>query len=96
MDSARSATRPKEPLVAPDDRGLDKVDAASAASMDASDPPAHGGITGVGGTSSPEQDRLQRISAKAHELWQAAGSPSGQSLEFWLEAERQVDGETAV
>jgi hypothetical protein len=96
MASAKSATRLNQAPAAPDERGLDEVDAASAASMDASDPPAHGGVTGVGGTAGPEQDRLQRISARAHELWQAAGSADGKSLEFWLEAERQVDGETAA
>jgi hypothetical protein len=84
--------RPSEQRAARDEPSYDEVDAASAASMDASDPPALGGVTGVGGTSAGDRDRLQRISERAHELWQEAGSPDGRAVEFWLAAEREVDG----
>ena len=60
--------------------------------MDASDPPAFSGVTGVGSPGAVDgEGRLQRIQRRAHELWQAAGSPDGRALEFWLAAEREVD-----
>ncbi|MFO1049346.1 MAG: DUF2934 domain-containing protein [Geminicoccaceae bacterium] len=76
----------------PGEPGLDKVDAASAGSMDASDPPAFGGVTGAGAPES-KVDRQERIRRRAHELWQEAGSPVGSELDFWLKAEAEVDGE---
>lgn len=63
-----------------------RVDAASAASMDASDPPAHGGITGVGAPA----DAAARIRSRAFDLWVEAGRPDGRDQEFWLQAEREV------
>jgi hypothetical protein len=73
------------------------VDAASAASMDASDPPAFGGVTGIGSPGTGDVDgRVQRIQARAHELWQAAGSPDGSALDFWLAAEREIDQNNAA
>ena len=76
----------------PGEPGLDKVDAASAASMDASDPPAFGGVTGAGAPES-EADRHERIQQRAHELWREAGSPPDGELDFWLKAEAEVAGE---
>ncbi|RVT95730.1 DUF2934 domain-containing protein [Rhodovarius crocodyli] len=35
----------------------------------------------------------QRIREKAHELWQAAGSPAGQDQQFWYAAKREIDKE---
>jgi len=32
----------------------------------------------------------EQITAKARELWQKAGSPSGRDLEFWLAAEHEL------
>lgn len=37
--------------------------------------------------------RLDRISQRAHALYQARGGEHGRSLEDWLEAERQIDAE---
>lgn len=68
---------------------LDKVDAASAASMDASDPPAFGGATGVGATDDGGEGQ-ERVRRRAYELWQEAGSPSGREMDFWLQAEREL------
>ena len=34
--------------------------------------------------------RRPQVKARAYELWQEAGRPSGRDVEFWLEAERQV------
>ena len=79
----------------PEDLGLDEVDAASAESMDASDPPAFGGATGVGSAEGADDDREQRIRFRAHELWQQAGSPPGAELDFWLAAERDFGGRPA-
>jgi hypothetical protein len=39
------------------------------------------------GTSSMQSEQ---ITAKARELWQKAGSPSGRDLEFWLAAEHEL------
>ena len=69
----------------------DKVDEASIESMDASDPPSFGGATGVGATDAGGEDgRHRQIAERAHELWQAAGSPPGAALDFWLQAEREI------
>ena len=35
--------------------------------------------------------RLDRIAARAYELYQRRGGEQGQELEDWLEAERQID-----
>ena len=58
--------------------------------MDASDPPAFGGVTGVGEGEPVGEDQEQRIRVRAHELWQQAGSPPGAELDFWLAAEREI------
>ena len=69
--------------------GLDKQDVAMTQTMDASDPPAFGGATGVG---VPEDDdRLERIRRRAYELWQESGSPTDREMDFWLQAEAEID-----
>lgn len=35
----------------------------------------------------------RRVKARAYELWEQAGRPPGQDVEFWLEAERQLDSD---
>jgi hypothetical protein len=35
--------------------------------------------------------RRPQIRARAYELWEDAGRPAGRDVEFWLEAERQVE-----
>jgi DUF2934 family protein len=35
----------------------------------------------------------QEIRARAHELWEQDGRPSGRDLEFWLRAERELKGD---
>ena len=78
-----------KPLESTDPK-LDEVDAASVASMDASDPPAFGGATGVG-TPEDGDDRIERIRRRAYELWQESGSPSDREMDFWLQAETEID-----
>ena len=68
---------------------LDKVDEASAESMDASDPPAFGGATGVGATDDGS-DLQEQIRRRAYELWEEAGAPPGREMDFWLQAEREI------
>jgi len=34
--------------------------------------------------------RRQAISARAHEIWEQSGCPSGRDLEFWLQAESEI------
>jgi hypothetical protein len=63
-----------------------RIDEALAASMDASDPPAYGGITWVGTPADDEACARRR----AFDLWRGAGRPDGRDLEFWLRAEREV------
>jgi hypothetical protein len=47
----------------------------------------------------PEQDlrdeRLERISARAFELYEARGGEHGQDRDDWLQAEQQIDLEIA-
>ncbi|MBR0695568.1 DUF2934 domain-containing protein [Bradyrhizobium lablabi] len=35
----------------------------------------------------------QEIKARAHELWEQHGRPAGRDLEFWLQAERELNGD---
>ena len=37
--------------------------------------------------------RRGQVRARAYELWEQAGRPTGRELEFWLEAERQLEDE---
>lgn len=37
--------------------------------------------------------RRGQVRARAYELWEQAGRPSNRELDFWLEAERQIEGE---
>ena len=32
----------------------------------------------------------QAISARAHQIWEQSGRPSGRELEFWLQAEAEI------
>jgi DUF2934 family protein len=35
--------------------------------------------------------RRPKVRARAYELWQQAGQPPDRDLEFWFEAERQIE-----
>ena len=37
--------------------------------------------------------RRGQVRSRAYELWEQAGRPAGRELEFWLEAERQIEQE---
>lgn len=37
--------------------------------------------------------RRGQVRARAYELWEQAGRPTGRELEFWLEAERRLEEE---
>ncbi|WP_128927573.1 DUF2934 domain-containing protein [Bradyrhizobium guangxiense] len=37
--------------------------------------------------------RRGQVRARAYELWEQAGRPGNRELEFWLEAERQIEEE---
>jgi Protein of unknown function (DUF2934) len=37
--------------------------------------------------------RRRKVRARAHQLWQQAGQPPDRDLEFWFEAERQINEE---
>lgn len=88
----RTGRKPaEEETPTPEELGLDDVDTASAESMDASDPPSFGGVTGVGGGEDHGDERRRLISERAHELWLEAGAPEGVALDFWLAAERELD-----
>ena len=39
-------------------------------------------------------DDQERIRERAYALWEAAGSPEGDDLWFWVEAERQLSEES--
>ena len=38
-------------------------------------------------------ERIQRISLRAYELWEQLGRPKGHDLEDWLQAEREINDE---
>jgi hypothetical protein len=38
------------------------------------------------------ENRFEETSMLAYHLWQQAGSPSGEDLKFWLQAEEQLFG----
>jgi hypothetical protein len=38
----------------------------------------------------------QEITGRAHEIWERNGRPSGRDLEFWLQAEAEINGRSAV
>ena len=40
-----------------------------------------------------ENDRFERIRARAYELWERDGRPDGQEWSHWLDAERDVAAE---
>lgn len=37
--------------------------------------------------------RRGKVRARAYELWEQAGQPTGRDLDLWLEAERQIEDE---
>lgn len=37
--------------------------------------------------------RRGKVRARAYELWEQAGRPADRELDFWLEAERQIEDE---
>ena len=39
-----------------------------------------------------DRDRESCVRKRAHELWREAGSPDGQDLQHWLQAERELSG----
>jgi Protein of unknown function (DUF2934) len=100
MTTTQATTRrlrgqPTAPEKSVEELGLDEVDSASAASMDASDPPAFGGATGVGDPLPTDDARELRIRNRAHQLWDLAGRPHGAELDFWLAAEAEIDAAEA-
>lgn len=38
-----------------------------------------------------ERRNKQEITARARELWEQSGRPSGRDLEFWLQAETEIN-----
>jgi hypothetical protein len=44
---------------------------------------------------STENIHHQEVSDRAYLLWQRAGKPEGQDLEFWLQAEAEVLGQSS-
>lgn len=39
-------------------------------------------------------ERDEKIRTRAHELWEHNGKPEGSEMDFWLQAEREIDAET--
>jgi hypothetical protein len=38
----------------------------------------------------PSSSRRSQTTARAYQLWEQAGRPSGRDLEFWVQAEREI------
>jgi hypothetical protein len=36
-------------------------------------------------------NRIGRITTRAHEIWESCGCPQGQDQEHWLQAESEID-----
>lgn len=43
-------------------------------------------------TNNPFQPSYDQVAFRAHQLWEYAGRPEGRDMEFWLAAEREVQG----
>lgn len=43
--------------------------------------------------SEPTEDDIR---TRAHQLWEIAGQPEGREQDFWLEAERELNGKSAT
>lgn len=41
----------------------------------------------------PDRSRLTRIAERAHQIYEARGGQHGRSLDDWLQAEREIDGQ---
>jgi hypothetical protein len=41
----------------------------------------------------PKESRLDRISRRAHMIYERRGGQHGRDLDDWLQAEREIDGE---
>lgn len=39
-------------------------------------------------------EREEHIRHRAHELWDNEGKPEGREMDFWLRAERELDGKS--
>ena len=73
---------------------------ATAADVSIADPSATVALTGEHGCEAacpsnqqPTNACEEVIRALAHSKWKAAGCPTGDGLDFWLEAEREVNAE---
>ncbi len=42
------------------------------------------------------ENREQQIRERAHALWEADGRPEGREMDYWLRAEKEVDGQEGV
>lgn len=54
--------------------------------------------TGFGrfGHATPAEITMNRIRARAHEIWEREGRPQDRDLVIWLQAEAEVVGEVAM
>ena len=46
------------------------------------------------GDVSSDEPRMTRIAKRAHELYMARGSNNGYDIDDWIQAEREIDGES--
>jgi hypothetical protein len=63
-----------------------------------SDPAAVQAICDLAGqfeVTAAELETRHHIRERAHEIWIERGRPDGRDVEFWLTAERELDGEQA-
>ena len=79
-----------------------ETDRPTSADVSIADPNATVALAGEQGCEAacPSNPQLsdageEAIRELAHRKWQAAGCPAGDGLDFWLEAEREVNAERA-
>ena len=80
-----------------------KTDPAISADVSIADPNATVMLTGAQGCEAacpssrqPTEDCEDTIRALANRKWEAAGCPAGNGVEFWLEAEQEVNVERST
>jgi len=89
METSTRPTAPASPVKSVAGR-RDAVQSTKAAAT----PLPHVETPSPGVEMSSDEPRMTRIAKRAHELYEARGGNDGRDIDDWLQAEREVDGES--
>ena len=89
METSTRPTAPASPVKSLTGR-RDAVQSTKAAAT----PLPHVETPSPGVEMSSDEPRMTRIAKRAHELYEARGGNIGRDIDDWLQAEREVDGES--